>query len=297
MEDDLTFKGSLMENLERFKRVFERYKWATCSVEFEDLDDLLKLKKVEISGRWHLNVLNGKRVVGVDGSQISPLRELGIPIGAVQVAKIWVVHGRGEFGKDYRTTFVRVEDNIDLKRFQMELEMLMEEMDGKSWLFFDGSLIPHSPDQTVRERMERIVSKVLEKSEETRTPIIGYIDKSFSKDIAKMLGVDIYDAFILSKVMDMFTYTRPMGNGIVYSYVRVNPMTPVRIEYPEWMRDMHEEVVRVVIAECLLGRTKGYPYILERAHRYSHIDSKTRASFMKAVKSFGISFKWISKIA
>ena len=42
-------------------------------------------------------------------------------------------------------------------------------------------------------------------------------------------------------------------------------------------------------------KTRGYPYILERAHYYSRLDSKARMSFMKAIKSHGISFKWISK--
>jgi len=148
----------------------------------------------------------------------------------------------------------------------------------------------------VRDKLNKIVSRVIEASEKTQTPIIGYIDKSFSKDIAMRFGLDIYDIFLLSDVMDVFSYTQPFGDRICYAYLMVNPSMPVRIEYPEWMRDMHDEVVKIVFAECLLGKTKGYPYILERAHHYSCIDAKARASFMKAVKSYGISFKWISKI-
>jgi len=294
-----SFDGSLIENIERFREILTKYneeiERKKKSVKHRIIN-ALEIRRIRIDDKWHLKVLDGRRVVGVDGSQIAPLRELGIPIGVIQTARIWVIHGRGEFGKSYRTTLVRIEENIDLKRFQLELEMLMEEMDGKSWLFFDGSLMPYAVEQSVREKLTKIVSKVIEMSEETQTPIIGYIDKSFSKDIAMKFGLDIYDVFLLSDVMDIFSYTQPFGNKICYAYLMVNPSMPVRIEYPEWMRDMHDEVIRIVFAECLLGKTRGYPYILERAHHYSCIDAKARASFMKAVKSYGVSFKWISKI-
>ncbi len=292
------FEGSLIENIGRFKEFLRSYneeiERKKRSVESRILNTV-RIERMDVEGRWYLKVLDGRRVVGVDGSQISPLRELGIPIGVIQVAKIWVLHGRGVYGRSYRTTFVRLEENLDLRRFQLEIEMLMEEMDGRSWLFFDGSLMPYA-EQSLREEYGRIVSKLIEVSEKTETPVVGYIDKSFSKDVAKMFGLDIYDSFLLSDVMDLFSYTQPLGRGICYAYLMVNPSVPVRIEYPEWMVEMHEEVVRVVFAECLLGKTRGYPYILERAHHYSCIDAKARASFMKAVKSQGVSFKWMSKI-
>ncbi len=294
----MTFDGCLMENIDKFKEVIEKY-----NEEIEKkkrnakhrVTNFLKIERMENSDKWFLRVLKGKRVVGVDGSQMSPLREFGIPIGIVQVAKIWVVHGEGKFGRSFRTTFVELDENLDLVRFKAELEMLMEDMDGKSWLFFDGSFTPYVSDQNVKENILKIVFEIVRKSEETETPLVGYVDRSFSKDLAKSLGLDVYDTYLLSDVMDVFSYTQPLGRGICYCYLMVNPSMPVRIEFPEWMKDMHEELVKTVFAECLLGKTRGYPYILERAHQYSCIDAKTRASFMKAIKSRGISFKWMSK--
>ncbi len=287
-----SYEGSLMENIAKFKDFLKRYN-EEIEVKRKKVEDrllrYLRIERVEVDRKWHLRVLDGRRVVGVDGSQISPLRELGIPIGVVQVAKIWVVHGRGKYGKSYRTTFVKLEENLDLKRFQLEIDTLTEEMDGRSWLFFDGGLI-------VVDELKDAVGRAIRKSEETETPLIGYIDKSFSKDLARRFGLDVYDSVLLSGIMDLFSYTQPFGEEICYAYMMVNPTMPVRVEYPAWMRDMHEEVMRVVLAECLLGKTRGYPYILERAHHYSCIDAKARASFMKAVKSHGVSFKWMSKI-
>ncbi len=294
----MSFDGNLMENIDKFREMLERYneeiERKKRNAEHKVLN-VIKIERLETSGKWFLRALKGRRVVGVDGSQMSPLKEFGIPIGVVQVAKIWVVHGNGEFGKRFRTTFVGLDENLDLVRFKSELEMLMEDMDGKSWLFFDGSFTPYVADQNVKEEITESVSEIMRRSEETGTPLVGYVDRSFSKDLAKSLGLDVYDTYLLSDVMDVFSYTQPLGRGICYSYLMVNPSMPVRIEFPEWMKDMHEEVVKVVFAECILGKTRGYPYILERAHHYSCIDAKARASFMKAIKSRGISFKWMSK--
>jgi len=294
-----SYDGSLMENIPKFKDLLEEYE---RSIEEKRrglgrrLVEFLDLKRMDEKKGWWLRVLDRRRVVGVDGSQISPLRELGIPIGVVQVAKFWVVHGEGKYGVDYKTSFVGVEHNLDLARFELEMNVLKDEMDGKSWLFVDGSLCPFSTDQRLRDEYLKKTNEILRMSENTGTPMVGYVDKSFSKDLAKSLGLDVYDVFLLSGVMDPFTYTRPFGNKIKYAYVSVYPSAPVRVEYPAWMEDMHDEIVKVVLAECLLGKTRGYPYILERAHHYSCIDAKARANFMKAVKSYSISMKWMSKI-
>jgi NurA-like 5'-3' nuclease len=49
------------------------------------------------------------------------------------------------------------------------------------------------------------------------------------------------------------------------------------------------------MAECMLGSTKGYPYVLERAHTCSQIGNDEKKDFMKAL-SHDTSFKWICKV-
>ncbi len=293
---DDVFEGSIIENMDRFKELLRKYNERIIEIKKRvagKLDKILEIKKVEMCEKWHLKVLKGKRVVGVDGSQISPFKELGIPIGLVQSALIWIKHGEGLFGKRYRTKIVEIDENIDFKRFQLETEMLLEEMNGESWLFFDGALIPYF--EGLRNDVARIVERIVKESERTGTPVIGYIDKSFSRDIAKRMGIDLYDIYILD--MDDLSYTQPIDYrlNICFSYIKIAG-TPVRIEFPCWMREIHDDVIRVVMAECMLGKTRAYPYILERAHSYSLIDSKTRENLMKAIKSSSISFKWISKM-
>jgi hypothetical protein len=229
--------------------------------------------------------------VGVDGSQIQPLKELGIPIGAIQVAKVKVWHGSAKGKVEYYSMPVTIEENINLKRFELEIQALIEEIESnEGWLFFDGSF----NIQEIREA--KIVDELFEKSRKHSVPVIGYVDKSFSRDLSNMFGLTTYDSLLLRK-MSIFEYTKPfIVDDLVFAYIKLNPTLPVRIEYPSWMTEMHDEVVKLVVAECQLGITKGYPYILERAHKHSIIEQKDRVKFMKAVKSYSVSFKWMAKV-
>jgi len=307
----MKFEGSLMSQIKKFKELVDQY-----HSELEELKKAVKEKlsripisRIEAKEKWYLDVLNGKKVVGVDGSQITPLKEIGIPLGAVQVAKVVIIHGAGKSDVKYYSAFVPMEENVDLTRFRMEVETLMEEMDGNGWLFFDGSFILSFTKELNKRLMDeylRSITALLKKSRETQTPIIGYVDRSYAKDLAKDLGLEqIYDAYLLSDRMNLMEYTPPfrcrrddveIDEEVSYVYIRVSPSLPVRIEYPSWMEKMHDEVVRVVAAECMLGSTRGYPYILERAHSYSTIGGKEKMNFIKAVGSHSVSFKWMSKL-
>jgi len=294
-----------MAQLNRFRQFVDNYRTKLEDVRNEAIPKIsgIKFFKLESKEKWYLEALNGIRAVGVDGSQIMPLREIGIPVGAVQVAKVVVVHGEGSSDLKHYSAFVPMEDNVDLRRFQMEAETLMEEMDGKSWLFFDGSFIPTFSAElsdNLRRKYLSAMSSLLKKSEETGTPLIGYVDRSYAKDFVGITRSDIYDAFLLSE-MKIMTYTesflsprKDVGN-ICFFYMRLTPSLPVRVEYPPWMRGEHSMVARIIAAECMLGSTRGYPYILERAHTHAVISNEERDTFMKVVGSRGVSFKWVSK--
>jgi len=262
-------------------------------------NSLITLNTKETRNKWFLKILDGKRVVGVDGSQINPLKDVGIPIGGVQVAKLCVEHGRGKYDLKNYSTFANLGENVGLKRFELEVEALIEEMDGKSWLFLDGALsttfTAEMSDKLVKEYVSSINS-LIKASRDTKTPLISYIDRSYSKDIAKKLGSRSHDSFLLNSILKLWSYTPSFrSENYCFSYFKTNPGTPVRIEYPMWMEDMHHEVAKVVFAECQLGSTHGYPYILERAHSCCQISNEEKRDFMRA-SSLDTSFKWMCKI-
>ncbi len=288
------------EGIELFKNFVEEvYKKVEEQKKvFEDVLSAIKVKKFKANRRWALKVLRGVKVVGVDGSQITPLREFGIPAGAVQVASYVVEHGLGRWEVRYVSKLVKLEENIDAVRYSMEMQSILKNMDSKSYVFYDGSFSPSFAKELKPEIGRRYVEsarKALKKSEETKTPLFGYTDRSYAKDIAKKCGIDVYDSFLLSG-MEYMSYTEPLRSGeLCYCYAKFSPSLPSRIEFPCWMEKNFDSMLKVVCAECLLGSTLAYPFVLERAHKYAVISERERRAIVESIGHSNLSFKWIAK--
>jgi hypothetical protein len=263
-------------------------------------------RRLEIRGKdWYLSSLGGKRVVGVDGSQIRHLREFGVPYGAVQVARFVVTHGRGDYQLDFKSKWIGLEQNIDFERFSVEVEAIVEEMKGgRGYIFYDGSFILSFVSQfrkDLRESYLDLLNLMLERSEETSTPLFGFVERSYARDISE----NYHDSIALKDSLSTFEYTEPSccerevtkdyRKRVYFSYLCLNKL-PVRVEFPEWMVDGANEFMKVVAAECMLGSTKNYPYVLERAHRYAVIRETEREAIGRVLSKFsGASLKWVSK--
>ncbi len=283
-----------------FKEYIKRNEFRVETISFE---------KFRIDGEganWFFDVLEGERVVGVDGSQLRPLKEFGLPFGAVQAAKIAVVHGMKKFNVSYRTKWLDSNINLDVERFELEIGALLEEMDSTSHLFVDGSLILSFVSQfntSLQRKFIALIDKFLEKSEETATPVFGFIERSYAKD---MVGDEsfVYDSLALGDHLEPMEYTEPLrcerkitekySNDVYFCYLKLNPFFPVRVEFPEWMKKDHRKYLTFIAAECAIGSTKSYPYILERAHRYATISENER-KMLASILGIGTSFKWMSK--
>ena len=283
----MSFKGRLFENIGRF---VEKIK----DLESERFEIGTEKRKIERSDEY--SILDDVAVIGVDGSQMSPLRDFGIPFGGVQSAGVIIHHGKGEFDVIYRSKIVS-DTNLDFERFRIEVEVITESLDRVDYAFFDGSLgafYTAELSEALRKAYQREIESLIRVSEKSETPVIGYVDRSFTRD----LKFRVYDSVALSEYLEMYEYTAPIDtkSPLKAVYFKSNPMLPVRIEIPEWCMDRCDEIIEVVYAESRLGSTGAYPYILERAHIYARISEKEKDAFVKAVKSHGISLKFISKV-
>ncbi len=283
----MSLDGRLFENIERF---IEKIR------EIESKEIEISVKKNSINKFDEYEILDGKTIMGVDGSQLPPLRDFGIPFGGVQSAGIIVHHGKGEFEVFHRSKIVS-ETNLEFERFKLEIETLKEKLDSVDLAFFDGSLgafYTIELSESLRKAYQNEIESLIKESERFGTPVIGYVDRSFTRD----LGFSIYDSIILSEYLSMYEYTEPIDtkSPLKAIYFKSNPLLPVRIEIPEWCGDISTEIIEIVYAESKLGSTGAYPYILERAHANAIISEKEKSAFVKAVKSMGISFKFVSKV-
>ncbi len=147
---------------------------------------------------WALEVLSDTCTMAVDGSQITPTKDISLPLGAVQVGWFVNPHSRDKnYVKDISFEVFSPEElmdseegsgfpdwRINMARFQgecLQASVLMkkyQEEKNKPVCFFDGSLILSFIQQMQpvhqRQYLEAVL-KLIETSKETQVPLIGYM--------------------------------------------------------------------------------------------------------------------------
>jgi len=160
---------------------------------------------------WARDVLAGVPTVAVDGSQITPTKEISLPVGAVQIG--WFINphdGNQTYVKDIYFEVLAPDEladedeeisgfpdwRVNVRRFILECEKLVEVMQAvrddalKPVCFFDGSLIVSFAQHMLPERQRLYVDAVmrmLTASEDCQVPLVGYVDTSYANDLAAML--------------------------------------------------------------------------------------------------------------
>jgi len=175
---------------------------------------------------WARKVLQGTPTIAVDGSQITPTKDVSLPVGAVQIGWFANPHAENEpYVKDITFEVLAPDElsgdsqdpsafpdwRINVRRFVGECEKLIDFMESAAppprrdasqdaarsappapICLFDGSLVVSFAGQMKPERQRRYVEAVermLRVSEERHVPLVGYVDTSYATDLAVMFDV------------------------------------------------------------------------------------------------------------
>ncbi len=268
------------------------------------------------STRDAMSYLNGKTVCGVDGSQIEPSRENLVPLGGVQAVAINIEHGTGRWNRDVRFRITEWNEDVSLERFRLECSLAEDSMDGKRWVFFDGSLVLSFAGElktSLRDAYITSMKNMLERSKDTGTPLVGVVDRSRARDAVYILSEisgfqfsHLVDSTIYSRILSDGEFSNPFpcrrevmgsygGVGVYFMYLNSGGEI-IRIEFPEWMVEMADKIAGVVYSECLLGKTRRYPYILERAHFHAVIRDREKLEFYRIVGGYLPGAKFSGKV-
>ncbi|MGH9939890.1 MAG: DNA double-strand break repair nuclease NurA, partial [Blastocatellia bacterium] len=194
---------------------------ALPTAEFDAAPDLRvefphKWKNHQEAREWAFDTLLDHPTFAVDGSQIRPDDDLSIPVAAVQVGWFENRHtSDGRYSKDARFEVLAPEDlsvefngdrviseqQVNLRRFELEIETLCETMerlaatgDAAANLpvaLFDSSLVISFADRLQEEMQERHVRAMLELlrcSEKAGIPLVGFVDGSRARDLVNMIA-------------------------------------------------------------------------------------------------------------
>ncbi len=167
---------------------------------------------------WAFDILLNRPVLAVDGSQITPTKDLAPAVAAVQIGWFLNEHsaGSGGYVKDIAFEVLTPEElsdddaddaagsfagqYVNRVRFERECDKLCELMEhyaaaperAKPLCFFDGSFII-SFAGTMKPMHARLyvraVQKLLDCSTKTQVPLVAFVDRSFSSDIVNLMAV------------------------------------------------------------------------------------------------------------
>jgi len=298
---------------------------------------------------WVDSVLAGVAVGSADGSQIYPDKNYGLPIAVVQIGSVRNRHTEeSEYAQSTSATLVTPDEFVDAeeyvfskafvdaRRFALECDALIDLMytsagantetdmdadmdDDRIYLLLDGTLVPshiNALRANVKEIYTGAMRRLLDASNETGNPVIGYVDVSVQRDVVTMMrhiyGLpetkrlfdpvlfagrlnwgDRTKAFVCNRddrrgadspsVLDMYARHR---DSIAFFYMRMGDL-PSRIEFPIWCADDTAEIDRIadiIRAETIIRGS--YPDILMVAHRNAVITTGEHSLFYRMLTRF-----------
>jgi len=260
---------------------------------------------------WVDSVLSGVAVGAVDGSQIYSDKNFEIPIAVIQTSRIFNRHADSDYKQDTEAAIITPREfeaasvysfgseYVDARRFSMECDNIVRLMNEheKLYVLLDGALILshiNVLNKNIREIYISAIMKLLDASEKTNNPVIGFIDTTMPRDITQMMHFlfglkksKLADTHLFShlkwgertaaflcdrddrrgedskSVLD--NYGR-FKNGIAFFYMKLSNGLPARVEFPAWVYEKGEidKIADIIRAECVIR--SNYPDILMRAH-------------------------------
>jgi hypothetical protein len=298
---------------------------------------------------WANEILKNRTTFAADGSQLFSEREVSLPVGAIQIG--WFENPHDETQRYEKNAYFEIlspetllqqqeepvipETRVGERRFHAEVEKASEFLrKKKGWrergekmplAFFDGTLLVSFslPQTDLQETFIKKMVALVKLSRETEVPIIGYVDRSYARDLMHLLDAldsttvsnkqTLYDASILHASTENFSaalenwgdrtcfcYSKRRGLSafldeetgeplVGFAYLQTTGEgTPARLDVPAWVYEngFLEEVLDTVRAECIIGL--GYPYALETADQTAVITTRDREIFLRALQDFAM---------
>lgn len=337
----------LLEILERFENV-----GAIPADELETNDSFVfefceSWSNHEEARAWAKEILTNRTTFAADGSQLYAEKDTSLPVGAIQIGwfenphnveqryeknayfeilspRVLLENQEEPMNPETRVGQIRFEKEIDKAKQFLQSNIGWQDRGEKMPLaFYDGTLLLVT-QQSNAKMQDAFTSKLVELarvSRNTKVPLVGYVDRSFSRDLIHMFDAFsskqknekkvLYDATILHTESETiepilknwgdrtcFCYSKRKGLNIFieqetgrslvgFVYLQTtsgNP--PARLDVPAWVyeENLLEEVLDTVRAECVIGL--GYPYALETADQTAVITVRDREIFLRALQDF-----------
>lgn len=301
----------------------------------------------EQAREWAAGILQNRTTFAADGSQIYAGKETSVPVAAIQIGWFENPHDSSKpYEKNVRFEILTPDDlfkgqdepmnpdiRVEERRYLGEVAQIGDFLEKKRcWrergermplAFFDNPLLVPFSQKGLQNSFLTATVNLVKLSKETEVPLVGYVDRSFSRDLLTFLGsvsshdkageTTMYDASLLRGSIDgtscmlefwgdrsCFCYSKRRGlnafidestgkSTVGFTYLQTTAdSTPARLDVPSWVYEagLLNEVLDVVRAECVVGL--GYPYALETADQTAVISTRDREIFFRALQEFAV---------
>ncbi|MGB7208715.1 MAG: DNA double-strand break repair nuclease NurA [Pyrinomonadaceae bacterium] len=292
---------------------------------------------------WAAEILDDRTTFAADGSQIYAGRETSVPVAMIQIGGFENPHNTEKtYEKTSRVEIlspadlfldqeepmnpdVRVEERRYLGEVAAIGDFLRKKKDWQSrgermpLAFFDNPLLVPFSQKGLQKSLLEATVHLVRLSGETEVPLVGFVDRSFSRDLITMLAAfdpavdtsegSVYDSWLLSSSAPeklpvlsswgdrtCYCYSKRRGlnafndavtgrSTVGFSYLQTTAHSaPARLDIPAWVYEqgLLGELIDVVRAECVIGL--GYPYPLETADQTAVISGRDREVFFRALQ-------------
>ncbi len=296
---------------------------------------------------WANKILQNRTTFAADGSQIYAEKDTSLPVGAIQIG--WFENPHDATQRYEKNAFFEIlspkvllenleepinpETRVGEKRFYGEVDKVREFLNKKrGWkergermplAFFDNTLLLSFslPQTDLQNRFLHSLVNLVNFSRDTKVPLVGYVDRSFSRDLICLLDAfegrqktdnkTLYDTTVLSaksgtgapvlenwgnrtcfcysdrKGLRIFNDSQTGRSLVGFVYLQTTSANaPARLDIPAWIyeENLLSEVLDTVRAECVIGL--GYPYALEAADQTAVITVRDREIFLGALQEF-----------
>ncbi len=304
-----------------------------------------KWQNHEQARKWANEILNNRTTFAADGSQIYAEKDTSLPVGAIQIGWFENPHST-EKSYEKNVSFrilspkelledldepMNPETRVGEERFYGEVNKVKDFLiKHRGWqergermplAFFDNTLLVSFslPQTALQEGFLKAVLNLINLSRDTKVPLVGYVDRSFSRDLIHLLDAfsgksnddkkTLYDATVLhAEIKNNFPILKNWGDRTCFCFSRRKGLnmfyteteslvgfvylqttadsTPARLDIPAWVyeENLLGEVLDTVRAECVIGL--GYPYALETADQTAVITMRDREIFLGALQEF-----------
>jgi hypothetical protein len=170
-------------------------------------------RNFEEADNWAKDILMERTTFAVDGGQDFFGKELNIPIAIVQIgwfknphllnagyekcSELHLIMPDEILGREIKE--MPPETFVGQKRFSLEIKKLKDFLESqKDWetsdkrmpvAFFDGAFVVSLARREIQSDIAEQVREVINLSEETKVPVVGYIDRSHAYDLLSLFSI------------------------------------------------------------------------------------------------------------